>query len=130
MPDESVTVKRLPQSLLFLRDDVFRRELRQAISATSRPAIIFDLPAAVRLDGPVIECLIRYAHEAVEHDAEVALVVANPEHRVLLEVTRLSRVLPVFGSTEEAVAFLGRSRKSLPNQIAETTTGTPAQRAR
>jgi hypothetical protein len=76
-----------------------------------RPAIIFDLPPTARLDGAAIDFLIRCAREAAAHDAEVAVVAPSSEHRVLLDVTRISCVLPAFRSIEEATAYLEKPGK-------------------
>lgn len=107
----SIPVKRLPEKPSSLRGNAFRREVRHAITTMLRPAIIFDLPATAKLDGHAIDFLIRCAHDAAAHDAEVALSAASPEHQVLLDVTRLSGLLPAFRSIEEATAYLEKSGK-------------------
>jgi anti-anti-sigma regulatory factor len=111
MNRSSIPVKRLPERPTSLRANAFRQEVRHTITAMLRPAIIFDLPANAKLDGPAIDFLIRCAHDAAAHDAEVALAAPSPEHQVLLEVTRLSRVLPAFRSIEEATAYLEKGAK-------------------
>jgi hypothetical protein len=85
-----------------------------------RPAIIFDLPPTTKLDSRAIDFLIECARDAVAHDAAVALSAASPEHQVLLDVTRISTVLPAFRSVEEATAYLEQSQKpATTGQLAE-----------
>jgi anti-anti-sigma regulatory factor len=107
----SIPVKRLPASLTRLRQDSFRKEVRQAITSMPRPAIILDLSATVKLDATGIGFVIRCARDAAEYDAEVAIVASNPEHRVLFEVIQLTRVVPAFCTVEEAADYLGKSDK-------------------
>ena len=107
----SIPVMRLPERLLPLRETAFRQELKRAITAMFRPAVILDLPSNAKLDAQMIDFLIRSARDAAEHDAEAALAVSNPEHIVFLELTRISAVIPAFRSTDEAAAHLEKSRK-------------------
>ena len=78
------------------------------------PAIIFELPPTIKLDGPTIDFLIKCVRDAVAYDAEVAVVAASPEHQLLLELTRLASVLPAFRSVEEATAFIDKSVNPTP----------------
>lgn len=112
-------VKLLPESLVPQRERAFRKEMRQAIAAMLRPAIVFDLPQNIVLDGPSIDFLIRCARDAAEHDAQVILVATNPEHQVLLEMTRLTRVLSVFHSIDEAVAYLKKCSGASSENISQ-----------
>jgi hypothetical protein len=108
----SIPVKKLPDTLTRLREDSFRREVRQAITPMPRPAIIFDLPPTAKLNASRIDFLIRCARDAAEYDADVAIVVSNPEHQILLDVIQLTRVVPAFRTAEEAVAYLDKSNKA------------------
>ena len=99
-------VKQLPEASVPQRERAFRKEVCRAIASMLRPAIIFDLPPQLTLDGPAIDFLIRCVRDAAEHDAQVILVAANPEHQVLLEVTRLDCLLSVFPTIDEAVSHL------------------------
>ncbi|MGA8149641.1 MAG: STAS domain-containing protein [Terriglobales bacterium] len=119
----SIPVKRFPEKPNSLRRNAFRRELRHAISAMLRPAVIFDLPPTTKLDGPAIDFLIQCALAAAAHDAEIAVAAASPEHRVLLEVTRLSCLLPAFRSIEEAIAHLEKFGKPAAEKFSQSPGG-------
>jgi len=104
----------------WLRHD---EKVREAVRAMLRPAIILELPATTRLDSLAIDFVIRSAAEAATYDAEVALVATSQEHRLLLDVTRFSSVLPVFGSAAEAVAHLERElRPTLSDNFLDSPT--------
>lgn len=77
-----------------------------------RPAVIFAVEPTAQLDSSAIDFLIRCARDAVAHDAAVALAVASPVHQLLLDVTRISHVVPAFRSIEEASAYLEASRNA------------------
>ena len=103
--ETNIPVKQLSQGSAAIADS-FLREVRDTVRAMLRPAMIFELPAGARLDSFAIDFLIRAASEAATYDAEIAIVATSPEHRLLLDVTRFSNVLPVFRSLEEALAHL------------------------
>ncbi len=122
MPETMISVKRIPQSNAPGADSFFL-EVREAVRAMLRPAIILELPATTRLDSLAIDFVIRSAAEAATYDAEVALVATSQEHRLLLDVTRFSSVLPVFGSAAEAVAHLERElRPTLSDNFLDSPT--------
>ncbi len=103
--ETKIPVKQLSQGSAAIADS-FLREVRDTVRAMLRPAMILELPAGARLDSFAIDFLIRAASEAATYDAEIAIVATSPEHRLLLDVTRFSNVLPVFRSLEEALAHL------------------------
>jgi hypothetical protein len=75
-----------------------------------RPAIVLDLPPAFQLNSKALDFLLGCAREVAGHDAEVALAATNTDHRVVLELTRISSVLPTFSSIREAVAYMEKAR--------------------
>jgi len=110
MEGSQIPVKRLPDRLAGGRGlTSFQRDVRLAIEAMQRPAIVFDLPAAATLDSDAIDFLIWCALDAVGRDAQVALAAANAEHRTVLEMTRLSSIMPTFPSIDEAVLHLQKT---------------------
>jgi hypothetical protein len=115
--DLSIPVKRLPTSLARLHEDALRREVREAIASMSRPAIIFNLPPTAKLNASGIDFVIRCCRDAAEYDADVAVVAANPEHRILLEVIQLTRVVPAFWTVEEAAAYLSNSNRPMASKV-------------
>ncbi len=80
-----------------------RKDLLRALRFSGAPVII-DLSACVTLNhediGLLLECL---AHVA-GRDTKIFLAAASPVNRVLLEATRISLVVPVLSSVEEALA--------------------------
>ena len=88
----------------------FRRRLRRTVTQMLRPAVVLDLPAAFQLDNEALDFLLGCAREAAGHDAEVVLAAPNANHRVVLELTRISSVLPTFSSIQEAVAYMDKAR--------------------
>jgi len=119
MSPSGAAVKQLPEKLNPARCRAFRHEVEKSVSAMLRPAIIFQLPASARLDAARLDFLIRCARVAAEHDAEVAIAAPNAQHQVVLEVTRLSSVLPTFVSVEEATAYLDKYRAPKVDAVGE-----------
>ena len=103
-------MKQLPEKLNPVRCRAFRHDVAKAMAEMIRPAIIFQVPPSARLDAPHLDFLIHCARVAADHDAEVAIAAPNGEHQVLLEVTRLSSVVPTFPSVEKAAAYLDKYR--------------------
>jgi len=110
MSSTGAAVKQLPEKLNSARCRAFRHEVEKIVCQMLRPAIVFQLQAATRLDAERLDFLIRCARLAADHDAEVAIAAPNAQHQVVLEVTRLSSVLPTFGSVEEATTYLDKYR--------------------
>lgn len=88
----------------------FRRRLRRSVAQMLRPAVVLDLPISFQLDNEALDFLLGCAREAAGHDAEVVLAAPGVHHRVILELTRISSVLPTFSSIEEAVAYIDKAR--------------------
>lgn len=118
MEHQPIPVKRLPQSLISLGETAFLREARSAMTAMSRPAIVFELPATAKLNNSAMDFLILCVRDAVEYDAAVAVVSSNREHQVILEITRLTLAVPVFASIEEATDHLRNCGKLAPGKLA------------
>jgi hypothetical protein len=110
MNPSGAAVKQLPDKLNPARCRAFQHDVEKSVSEMLRPAIVFQVPPSVKLDSYCLNFLIRCARVAAEHDAEVAIAASNAEHQVLLEVTRLSLVLPTFLSAEDAAAYLNKYR--------------------
>jgi anti-anti-sigma regulatory factor len=122
MQEIIIPVMQLPQGNAAGADS-FLLEVRHTVRSMLRPAVILEVPANARLDSFAIDFVIRSASEAATYDAEIALVATSPEHRLLLDVTRFSNVLPVFSSVEEAVAHLEKHLK--PSLADRMTTPMP-----
>lgn len=103
-------VARVPEKLDGRVGRSFRRRLRRTVTQMLRPAVVLDLPPAFQLDNEALDFLLGCAREAAGHDAEVALAAPNAHHRVVLELTRISSVLPTFSSIPDAVAYMNKTR--------------------
>ena len=97
-----------------------RRALRKgflaALRISGRPVMV-DLSDCSTLNHDDIDLLLDCVAHATGRDTELLLVAGSRGNRVLLEVTRISTVVPVFNSVEEAVAH-PNSVKSAKEQIA------------
>jgi anti-anti-sigma factor len=83
-------------------------ELQSSLEeASSAPATVVDLSAAVFIDSAVLGALIASHREAVDGNRGWSLVVGNGSGaavRRILELTGLDSVLPVHADTEDAIS--------------------------
>ena len=70
----------------------------------SRSSLILDCSGCSTLNHEDIGLLLECLAQVTGRDTEVLLVAGSPVNRVLLEVTRISSVVPVFNSVAEALA--------------------------
>ena len=105
-----VVVVRVPERPDGRVGRAFRRGLRRTVAQMLRPAVVLELPLTFQLDNGALDFLLGCAREAAGHDAEVAIAATSAHHRVVLELTRISSVLPTFSSIEEAVACMDKDR--------------------
>ena len=80
-----------------------RSDLLQAVRLAESPLIV-DLSACETLDQDDIGLLLECLAQATARDTKVLLVANARVNRVLLEVTRISSLVPVLGSVAEALA--------------------------
>jgi hypothetical protein len=66
--------------------------------------IIVDCSGCSTLNHEDISLLLECLDQAAGRDTKILLVAGTPANRVLLEVTRISSVVPVFNSVIEALA--------------------------
>jgi len=97
-----------------------RRALRRGFLAALRISggpVTVDLSHCSSLNHDDIDLLLDCVARATGRDTELLLVAGSRVNRVLLEVTRISAVVPVFNSVEEALAH-PNSVNSAKEQIA------------
>ena len=85
-----------------------RRELqRQFVCAlrSSEFPVVVDLSECRTLDHRDVDCLLDCVAQDAGRDTKLYLVAGSPAMRVLLEVTRIASLVPVFESMEEALAY-------------------------
>ena len=99
-----------PSSILALcresnsvRRRAFRKDLLAALRSSESPVII-DLSAFATLDHEDINLLLECTALAAGRDTQLFFVAGSPGVRLLLDVTRISSLVPVFESTERALA--------------------------
>jgi anti-anti-sigma regulatory factor len=81
-----------------------QKQLAQVLRASEFPVII-DLSDRHNLDHRDIETLLGCLAQAVGRDTQVIFVAGSPAIRILLEVTRIASLTPVFDSMEDALAY-------------------------
>jgi hypothetical protein len=67
--------------------------------------VIVDVSGCYSLNQEDIDLLLDCVAQAAGRDTKVLFVAGAPANRVLLEVTRISSVAPVFNSVTEALAY-------------------------
>jgi anti-anti-sigma regulatory factor len=103
-------VKQIPQIVLAFScaaGAAGRRDLRKQLVValrTSELPIIIDLSECRVLDHQDIDTLLDCIEQGAGRDTPVFLAAASPAIRVLLEVTRIASLVPVFDTLEEALA--------------------------
>lgn len=84
-----------------------RRALRKSMLAALRIAqspVIMDLSGCQVLHPEDIELLLACIGQVTGRDTEMLFVAGSPVIRVLLDLTRISTLVPVFDSLEDALA--------------------------
>lgn len=80
-----------------------RKDLLKALRVSQSP-VILDFAGCRSLSFEDIDLLLEFLAQVAGRDTQVAFVAGSSATRVLLEVTRISSLAPVFNSIEEALA--------------------------
>jgi anti-sigma B factor antagonist len=88
--------------------NALRQEVKPLVSGRSA-AVVIDLSDVSYVDSGGIGALVGLYTTARAGGGELKLAAANPKVRHVLEITKLSNILGIFGSADEAVAALRRS---------------------
>lgn len=99
---EGATVLSITRTSSFAGRHAVRVELRNALRNSESPVIV-DLTGHRTLDHEDINLLLDCVEQAAGGDTPLFLVAGSHAVRVLLEVTRISSLVPVFSSMEEAL---------------------------
>jgi STAS domain-containing protein len=118
----SGTVLPFPCSTSSLGRRALRKELLNALRASKSPVIV-DFSNCQSLDHEDIDLLLECVAQVVGRDMQVLFVAGSRVNRVLLEVTRISSIVPVFDSLEEARAY----PQSVAEHDSEDQPGSPSQ---
>ena len=81
-----------------------RKGLLVALRVSGSPVIV-DFSGCGTLNHEDIDLLLECVAQAAGRDTKVLFVAGSRVNRVLLEVTRISSLVPVFNSVEEALAY-------------------------
>jgi STAS domain len=81
-----------------------RKDLLRALRASSSPVIV-DFSGCSALNHEDVDLLLECAAQVAGRDTQLLFVAGSRVNRVLLEVTRISSLVPVFDSVKEAIAY-------------------------
>jgi hypothetical protein len=81
-----------------------RKDLLSALRVSRSPVIV-DLSGCRTLNHEDIDLLLECVAQVSGRDTQVLFVAGSRVNRVLLEVTRISSLVPVFDSVKEALAY-------------------------
>jgi anti-anti-sigma regulatory factor len=81
-----------------------RKDLLIALRVSGSPVIV-DFSDCRTLNSDDIDLLLECVAQAAGRETKVLFVAGSRVNRVLLEVTRISSLVPVFNSVEEALAY-------------------------
>jgi anti-sigma B factor antagonist len=84
----------------------FQRDLAAELEACAREraALVLDLAGLEYVSSAGLRCLMIVARQASSHNGRVVLAAAQPVVAEILRISRFDLVLPVFGTTREALA--------------------------
>ena len=98
------TVLPFPCTSSFADRRALRRDLLSALRVSGSPVIV-DFSDCRSLNHEDIDLLLECVAQATGRDTKVLFVAGSRANRVLLEVTRISSLVPVFDSLQEALAY-------------------------
>jgi hypothetical protein len=81
-----------------------RKDLLGALRVSGSPVIV-DLSACPTLNHGDIDLLLESIALVAGRDTQILIVAGSRGNRVLLEVTRIASLVPIFNSVKEALAY-------------------------
>jgi hypothetical protein len=81
-----------------------RKDLLSALRVSGSPVIV-DLSGCPALNHEDIDLVLECMAQVAGRDTQVLFVAGSGVNRVLLEVTRIPSLVPVFNSVKEALAY-------------------------
>lgn len=82
-----------------------RKDLLSALRVFSGSPVVVDLSGCPTLNHEDIDLLLECIAQVAGRDTQLLVVAGTRGNRVLLEVTRISSLAPVFNSVKEALAY-------------------------
>lgn len=105
MQRSSAIVIQLPEAFDKKEARKLRRKLKHML-ASDRPSVVVDLSRVKRMDFEGIEALLSCMEEVATQDGALRIEGMSPEAAILLELTRMDRLLANFpGFSVEAPSF-------------------------
>lgn len=98
------TILMFPHSTGSARRRVLRKALLNALRVSEGP-IIVDLSSSRALDHEDITLLLDCVSLTVGRDTQLLLIAGSCDIQILLDVTRISSLVPVFTTLKEALEF-------------------------
>jgi anti-anti-sigma regulatory factor len=93
----------LPQATDLRGRRALRKTLLSALRLSESPVIV-DLTGYCTLDHDAVDLILECVAQSVGHDAALAIVAGSQPVRIVLEVTRVSSLVRVFSSLEDAMS--------------------------
>lgn len=93
-----------------------RKDLLRALCVSGSPVIV-DLSGCSTLNYEDIDLLLECVAQVTGRDTQVLFVAGTRVNRVLLEVTRISSLVPVFNSVQEALAYPQRAAENAAQDL-------------
>ena len=82
-----------------------RKDFLGALRVTRSPLVILDLCDSCTLNQEDVDLLLECLAHVAGRDMQLLLVTSSRVNRVLLDVTRIASLVPVFNSLEQALAY-------------------------
>ncbi len=108
------TILPFPCSASSGRRRTLQKDLLAALRVSPSPVIV-NVSGCYSLNQEDIDLLLDCVAQAAGRDTQVLFVAGSLANRVLLEVTRISSVAPIFNSVTEALAYPQTSAENGPN---------------
>lgn len=84
----------------------FQRDLAEQLDACGKEqaSLVLDLSGLEYVSSAGLRCLMIAAKQAKSHSSRIVVAAAQPVVAEILQISRFNLVLPVFGTTREALA--------------------------
>jgi anti-anti-sigma regulatory factor len=100
-----------------------RKALLLALRVASGTPVIVDLSACHTLNQEDIDLLLECMARVAGRDTLLLLVAGSRAIRILLEVTRIASIVPIFNTVDEALAHTRITAKAGAEGVAASQTG-------
>ncbi|MGI6405190.1 MAG: STAS domain-containing protein [Syntrophaceticus sp.] len=88
--------------------DNCRRQIDERVRAEGVKELLFDLEKVTFIDSSGLGVILGRYRKAKENEGCVAISNANPRISKILELSGITRLIPVYSNTSQALKFLAR----------------------